>query len=105
MKLIVLFILLGGCTKKLPPELQISYDKGKSLYVKNCITCHNPNPKRPGPSGPPIYNSSYDLLYNKVLFGRYPEGYKPKMPSKLMRGFEKELNKTDIEALRTFLQN
>jgi len=104
-RLILFFILFSSCTKSLPPEKQVLYDKGKTLYVKHCISCHNANPSRPGPSGPALKNSSTELVYKKVLFGTYPQGYKPKMPSKLMKVFKDELNKADIEALSIYLQN
>jgi len=102
---IVLVFLFLACAKKLPPEKQAYYDKGKSLYIKHCITCHNPNPSRPGASGPPLKNASTELVYKKVLFGSYPDGYKPKMPGRLMKVFKGELNKSDTDAISIYLQN
>ena len=105
MRVLYFLLILGSCTKQLPPEKQALYDQGKKLYTTHCIACHNPNPSRPGPSGPPLKNASMELIHNKVLLGTYPNGYKPKMPSKLMRIFKEQLNKSDIEALAIFLQN
>ncbi len=59
-------------------------EKGKKIYMANCIACHNVNPKQDGGIGPANWGSSLELLQAKVIENKYPEGYTPKRPSKAM---------------------
>jgi mono/diheme cytochrome c family protein len=58
--------------------------RGRGVYMANCIACHNPNPRKDGNVGPALQGSSEELLRARVLEMRYPPGYKPKRPTKLM---------------------
>jgi len=59
-------------------------ERGRQLYLAQCIACHNPDPAVAGPLGPPIKGSPRELLESKVLKGTYPPGYTPKRPTTLM---------------------
>lgn len=58
------------------------YERGQQLYKASCIACHGD--PRVGGLGPPVHGSSLALIRLKVTEGRYPEGYAPKRPSKIM---------------------
>ncbi len=82
----VLFIavmaLLFHCkqsTENLTPEEKFKAE-GRSLFVANCIACHSANPDQDGSVGPSLRASSFDLLKEKLVNGKYPEGYKGKRP-------------------------
>ena len=60
-------------------------EHGRIVYVTNCMVCHNPDPNLPGSKGPPIAGSSRELVYDRVLFLKYPPGYKPKRTTHDMR--------------------
>jgi mono/diheme cytochrome c family protein len=59
-------------------------ERGRQVYVAQCIACHNVDPRQPGAVGPAIVPSSRELLEAKVLKGTYPPGYTPKRPSSVM---------------------
>lgn len=75
--------------------------RGRSVYVTSCIACHNPDPARDGNVGPALKGSSLELLQARVLEIRYPPGYRPKRPTKLMPPLPHLKN--DIPALHAFL--
>ena len=56
-----------------------------------------------GTFGPPIADSSLELLRLRVLGTEYPEGYAPKRDTSLMTPFP--LTGTQIRALHAFLQD
>jgi mono/diheme cytochrome c family protein len=58
--------------------------RGRQLYMAQCVACHNNDPAKPGPVGPPIRGASSELLTAKVVHGTYPEGYKPQRDSRVM---------------------
>lgn len=93
----------SSCTKQpdphAPPEPLA--DKGRRVYLANCIACHNSEPKKDGPIGPAVAGSSLELLSKRVVEGTYPEGYKPKRNTKVMAALPHL--KADIEALEAFL--
>ena len=61
-----------------------SAERGRQIYLSQCIACHNPDPTRAGPVGPPVKGASSEVLEAKVLRGTYPPGYAPKRPTTLM---------------------
>ena len=75
--------------------------RGKAVYVSNCTACHAPNPKYPGSQGPDVYGSSKELLEARILYAKYPEGYKPKRESHVMPALPHL--KADIDAIHAFL--
>ena len=71
---------------------------GKTVYLSNCIQCHNKDPRESGSLGPSQYNTPWEVFKVKVTSGRYPKalppGYTPLRTTKAMRKFpdlEKEL--------------
>lgn len=66
--------------KKLSPV-----ERGRIIYMTNCVVCHNRNPNLPGSEGPPIAGSSRELVEDRVLHLAYPPGYSPKRNTHLMR--------------------
>lgn len=61
-----------------------SAEKGKEVWLAQCIACHNPDPGKDGPLGPAVKGSSRELLEARVVQGNYPPGYTPKRPSRVM---------------------
>jgi mono/diheme cytochrome c family protein len=61
-----------------------SAERGRQVYLAQCIACHNPDPARPGSVGPPVRGASRELLEAKVVKGTYPPGYAPKRPTAIM---------------------
>jgi mono/diheme cytochrome c family protein len=74
---------LGGCSESSTPGGPQA-ERGRQIYLAQCIACHNSDPSVPGPVGPPVKGSSRDLVEAKVLKGQYPPGYAPKRPTTLM---------------------
>jgi mono/diheme cytochrome c family protein len=94
---------LSGCTKAADTGAPSSplADRGRSVYMNNCVACHNANPKIDGPIGPAVAGSSRELLALRVLELKYPDGYKPKRNTHVMAPLPQL--KGDIDALEAFL--
>jgi mono/diheme cytochrome c family protein len=90
-------VLAAGCHAK-PPD---PVEKGRMVYMTNCVVCHNPNPNLPGSQGPAIAGSSQDLLEARVLHLSYPPGYTPQQKTHTMRAFPQL--KKNIADLHAFL--
>jgi mono/diheme cytochrome c family protein len=81
-------------------------EEGERIYSLICVACHDPDPTMDrigGTFGPPIADSSLELLQLRVLGTEYPEGYAPKRDTSLMTPFP--LTGTQIRALHAFLQD
>jgi len=91
--------------KKLNNTIALTTDieKGRIVYFANCVSCHNNNPKKPGSIGPEVYGASIDVLAQKIVFGKYPENYRPKRTSKIMP-LMPHLNK-EISNLHAFINS
>lgn len=89
MKYILLMVFLTGCSLEVEfaNTSTSTVSKGKSVYQAHCTGCHNTNPKLQGAIGPDLYGSSRELLEKKVIFGLYPNNYKPKRQSNIMPQF------------------
>lgn len=75
-----LSLLLGACS-----DADMSpVERGRRVYVANCIACHAIDPAADGVMGPAIAGSSLALLEARVLRGEYPDGYRPKRDTRLM---------------------
>ena len=61
-----------------------SPEKGKQVWLGQCVACHNPDPGKDGPLGPAVKGASPALLEARIVRGEYPPGYTPKRPSKVM---------------------
>lgn len=104
--LIALSVSIFACEKKkeapaepLTPEALVQ--KGRSVYVANCLACHNADPSLEGAVGPAIKGSSLELLEAKVLTGTYPAGHSPKRPTSVMTKFPQL--KEQLPAVHAFL--
>jgi mono/diheme cytochrome c family protein len=74
-------LAIGGCGRA---GLSPSAERGRQVYLAQCIACHAVDPSQPGPVGPPVKGSSRELLEAKLLRGTYPPGYKPKRSTAIM---------------------
>ncbi|HVA82015.1 MAG TPA: cytochrome c [Candidatus Binataceae bacterium] len=77
-------LAVGGCGPSKPPG---AYERGRLVYMTNCIICHNADPSLPGTQGPAIAGSSQALVAARVLHLAYPPGYQPKRRTHAMRAF------------------
>lgn len=88
-------------------QTQATLDKGKRLYLSNCIQCHNKDPNLKGSLGPEMVDAPLSVMTSKVMTGVYPAvlpaGFVPKRKSKAMRKIPK-LEK-DIPAIHAWVQS
>ena len=81
-------LILGACTKdsKTSDETEgvPNAERGKRIYLAQCIVCHHSDPSRNGPIGPAVKGASEALLEAKILRASYPPGYTPKRNTKAM---------------------
>jgi mono/diheme cytochrome c family protein len=86
---------------------QATLDKGKRLYLSNCIQCHNKDPNLKGSLGPEMVDAPLEVMTAKVMTGAYPAslpaGFIPKRKTKAMRKIPK-LQK-DIPAIYAWVQS
>jgi mono/diheme cytochrome c family protein len=68
-------------------------DKGRRLYLSNCISCHNRDPNISGSIGPEVIDAPLEVMKHKIMTGTYPavlpKGFRPKRKTKLMRKIPK----------------
>jgi mono/diheme cytochrome c family protein len=76
-------LALTACSES-PAPTGPNAERGRQLYLAQCIACHNSDPALAGPLGPPVKGSPRELLESKVLKGAYPPGYAPKRSTTLM---------------------
>ena len=79
---IVLLAASSGCGES-PPANPLA-ERGRQVYLSQCIACHSPDPAQPGAVGPAVKGTTRPLLETKVLQGTYPSGYAPKRPTRVM---------------------
>jgi mono/diheme cytochrome c family protein len=86
---------------------QATLEKGKRLYIANCLRCHNKDPNVKGSIGPEIVDAPYAVMYSKVMTGKYPDplppGFVPKRKSRAMAAIPKL--KADIPAIWHYVQS
>ncbi len=87
----VIVLSLGACTSKPQTPAQ----RGRQVYMTNCIVCHNVDPNLPGSQGPAIAGSSRELVEARVLHVSYPPGYKPKRTTHAMRALPQLIGRID----------
>ncbi len=83
-KALALCVFFGGCGGGSEQPAGPNADRGRRLYLANCVVCHNREPSKDGPTGPAIAGSSETLLRYRVLSRSYPPGYVPKRKSSAM---------------------
>ena len=66
------------------PALAGSAEKGRQVWLGQCIVCHNTDPSKDGPLGPAVKGASRELVEARVVRAEYPPDYAPKRPSKIM---------------------
>lgn len=85
----------------------VTVEKGRKLYVANCIRCHNKDPNLRGSIGPEITDAPLEVMYSKVMTGKYPvtlpKGFVPKRKSSAMQAIPKLKN--DIPAIWVYVQS
>lgn len=86
-------------TEPLSPEALAQ--KGRAVYVSNCLACHNADPALDGSVGPAVKGSSLALIEAKVLTGTYPAGHAPKRATSMMQKFPQL--KDQIPAIHAYL--
>jgi mono/diheme cytochrome c family protein len=84
-----------------PPSPADLAKRGRSIYMANCIACHNQNPTQDGALGPAIAGSSRELIEARVMRAEYPPGYTPKRESKVMVALPHLQN--ELDALAAYL--
>jgi mono/diheme cytochrome c family protein len=84
-----------------------SIEKGRKLYIANCIRCHNKDPNLKGSIGPEIVDAPYEVMYSKIMTGKYPQplpkGFIPKRKSSAMAKLPKL--KDDIPSIWAYVQS
>lgn len=82
-------------------------EKGRRLYVSNCMRCHNADPNKKGSIGPEMVDAPLLVMTSKVMTGKYPdplpEGFVPKRKTKAMTRIPKL--KDDIPAIWAYVQS
>ena len=108
MKLLFCFAILAGfalsaCSKESSDSPKSAdWQRGRAVYIANCVACHNNDTSKDGPIGPAIKESSRELLEARVLSTSYPPNYRPKRPTKVMPQFP--FLKDEIPYLATYLK-
>jgi len=81
-------------------EGESDLDTGKRIWLTTCTQCHNRDPNVKGAVGPETVDAPLEVMYAKVMTGKYPEvlppGFVPKRTTKAMRKlpqFEKDIPK------------
>lgn len=104
--MILLALALAACSKDSDQNAEAAKDpdwqRGRAIYIANCVACHNNDPSKDGPIGPANKGSSRELLEARVLTTSYPPGYKPKRPTQIMPQFP--FLKDEIPYLAAYLR-
>jgi mono/diheme cytochrome c family protein len=98
-------LIISSCSKKsdTSSKQDSDRDRGRAVYVANCVACHNNDPSKDGPIGPAIKGSSKELIEARALRASYPPNYKPKRPTKIMPPFP--FLESEIPYLAAYLSN
>jgi mono/diheme cytochrome c family protein len=78
------------------------WQRGRAVYIANCVACHNTDPSKDGPIGPALKGSPPELVKFRVLRTEYPPGYTPKRNTKVMPTFP--FLESDIKYLAEYLR-
>ena len=72
MKLLTWLAILAGltvaaCSRESDDSSKgADWQRGRAVYVANCVACHNNDPSKDGPIGPAIKGSSKELIEARV---------------------------------------
>ncbi len=82
-------LIIAACSKgsDTTPEKLSDRERGRAVFLANCVACHNSDPSKDGPIGPAIKGSPKQLIEARVLRSSYPPDYKPKRQTKIMPQF------------------
>jgi len=84
-------LIFGGCSndsdQSSPSAKDPDWQRGRAVFIANCVACHNNDPSKDGAIGPAIKGSSRELIEARVLRNSYPTNYKPKRATKVMPQF------------------
>jgi mono/diheme cytochrome c family protein len=98
--------LIGGCSGDTDSSSGAGKDpdwqRGRAVYVANCVACHNNDPSKDGPIGPALKGSPKELVESRVLRTEYPPGYKPKRNTQVMPTFP--FLKSELKYLAVYLR-
>lgn len=102
---ILLAAALTGCSKESDQNSAkgADWERGRGVYLANCIACHNNDPSKDGSIGPAIAGASMELIEARVMTATYPPNYKPKRPTKVMPQFP--FLKEELPYLAAYLAN
>ena len=87
LRALFLTLLLSGCGGESDETVGPNAERGRRLYLVNCVVCHNRDPSKDGATGPALKGSSENLLQFRVLSHSYPPGYVPKRKSAAMPAY------------------
>ncbi len=99
--LFILVLSFSACKEE--TKLSPLAERGKIVYISNCIACHNQDPRLQGSIGPDVANSSLELITKRLLERSYPANYKPKRETQVMPDFPQLKN--DIPAIHAYLNS
>jgi mono/diheme cytochrome c family protein len=100
-----LFLMLSACSSDSGDSAGAkdqNWQRGRSVYVANCVACHNNDPSRDGTIGPALQGSPPELVETRVLRTEYPPGYTPKRNTKVMPTFP--FLKSEVKYLAAYLK-
>jgi mono/diheme cytochrome c family protein len=84
-------LAVSACSKESEKTSKLGkgadWERGRAVFVANCVTCHNSDPSKDGPLGPAIKGSPKELIEARILRSSYPPNYQPKRPTKVMPQF------------------
>ena len=104
---VISMLFIEGCSKESDQSGKAvkdpKWERGRAVYVANCVACHNSNPSKDGPIGPAIKGSPRELIEARILRSSYPPNYKPKRTTKIMPQFP--YLKSEIPYLAAFLSD
>jgi len=101
--LFYLTLVPSGCSKESERSQNADWNRGRAVYLANCVACHNNDPSRDGPIGPATKGSPPELIESRVLRTDYPPGYTPKRNTNVMPTFP--FLKDEIPYLVAYLSN
>ena len=81
---LIVFCTVGCNNKSTETKHSVNFYKGEEVYRSTCISCHNADPRKPGPIGPEIAGADSLVLRSMILTGKPPKGVKPKWPDSEM---------------------